>query len=91
MKEKQEFPRCFNSYPEFKLWVLAARASHPSGGHGYCEDCLPAYRDKMAAENRCAYPSTTFKVVQGEFVGRRSPLDVKKLRDGSWLPKVQLQ
>lgn len=84
MKERQETPRCFNNYKEFKLWITAARGAHPAPAHSYCEDCTPEYRDKMIEENRCAYPQTTFKILQGEFVGRRSIEDVKAIRAMSW-------
>jgi hypothetical protein len=87
MKEKNGTPRCFNSYKEFKLWVTAARGAHPAPGHGYCEDCTPQYKDKMVEANRCAYPEVIFKVLQGEFVGRRSREYIRKLRDGALILK----
>jgi hypothetical protein len=89
MKEKYDTPRCFNSYPEFKLWVTAARGSHPTPGHGYCEDCTPAYKDQMVSENRCGYPEVTFKVIQGEFVGRRSREYIRKLRGDALILKEE--
>lgn len=89
MKEKYDTPRCFNSYKEFKLWVTAARGAHPTLGHSYCEDCTPTYRDQMIAENRCGYPEVTFKVVQGEFVGRRSREYIRKLRGDALILKEE--
>jgi hypothetical protein len=41
----------------------------------------------MVAENRCGYPEVTFKVIQGEFVGRRSREYVRKLRDDALILK----
>ena len=73
-------PACFNSVGEFKLWVAAARQSPPNAAHSYCEDCTSSYRDKMILQQRCAHPNTTFRIFNGELVGRRPQEFVKKLR-----------
>ena len=64
-------PLCFDTMKHFKIWVEAARASHPHPAHSYCEDCTEEYRDRMVIANRCGHPQTIFRRFHGEMVGRR--------------------
>lgn len=63
------YPACFDSFEQFKLWREAAR--HASPGQSYiCADCLPDYQKRMIAEKRCAKPLAHFIRVDGELVGK---------------------
>lgn len=64
-------PWCFASRRQYALWREAARWRDP-GASGYCADCTPGYQRRMIAENRCAYPDTTFRFdADGLIEGRR--------------------
>lgn len=72
-------PRCFDSPAEYALWHEAARQYSP-GINGYCADCTPERQVEMRLQERCGYPDTKFKVVDGELVGVRSDTAKRKLR-----------
>ena len=81
MKKREELPACFDGWEQFRLWVSAARAMHPTPGHDWCEDCTKSYQDKMIQQGRCAYPGTIFiRCADGSVEGRRPFNVVKKLR-----------
>lgn len=81
---KEPFPRCFDSKEQYVLWVAAARSSHPTAGHSYCEDCTPAYQARMISSYRCQFPGTTFHIAADEGIhGRRSFKEIKALRDNA--------
>lgn len=73
-------PRCFENARQWKGWVDAARMSHPSPAHSYCEDCTPDFQAQMIREKRCTYPGTLFHKAEGGWVGRRSEYEVKRIR-----------
>jgi len=73
-------PKCFDTAKQFTGWVAAARMSHPAPAHSYCEDCTPDFQAKMIRENRCQYPGTLFHKSEGGWVGRRSVLEVARIR-----------
>lgn len=64
-----EYPACFDSYEQFRLWKEAARAAYPGASY-ICSDCTQEYRDRMISERRCAKPLTRFIRVDGEMVGK---------------------
>lgn len=73
---KREYPLCFQSKIQYRRWQAAARAVTVSGPaetlSGYCADCTPDYQRQMVYEGRCAYPATTFEMVDGDWEGQRS-------------------
>jgi len=56
---------CFPS-----AWHLAAWRNLASPSVAPCIDCLPRYRDAMAACGRCRHPDAVFTEEDGEIVGR---------------------
>jgi len=73
-------PKCFDTAKQFKGWVDAARMSHPAPAHSYCEDCTPDFQAKMIRDKRCQYPGTLFHKSEGGWVGRRSVVEVAKIK-----------
>jgi len=64
-----EYPACFDSFEQFRLWKEAARAASPGGSY-ICSDCTPKYKEDMIKQKRCAKPLTRFIRVEGELVGK---------------------
>jgi hypothetical protein len=65
----KNYPKCFDSQEQFKLWVEACR--QVSAGNSFiCTDCLPEYQAKMIVEKRCSKPLTYFIRQDGELVGK---------------------
>ena len=73
-------PKCFDTAKQFTGWVAAARMSKPIPAHSYCEDCTPDFQAKMIREKRCQYPGTLFHKAEGGWVGRRSFVEVSKIK-----------
>jgi hypothetical protein len=73
-------PKCFDTLKQYKGWVAAARMSQPTPTHSYCEDCTPDFQAKMIREMRCQYPGTLFHKAEGGWVGRRSFVEVSKIK-----------
>ena len=63
-------PKCFPSQQQWEEYKHLAKFSARSG-FDHCRDCMPAYRDKMVAQRRCAYPRTEFTAPYGSIVGLR--------------------
>lgn len=56
-------PRCWNNLQDWIEWNRfnqQVRSAPDKPLDHYCTDCSPEYRDRMVAENRCAYPDVTF-------------------------------
>jgi hypothetical protein len=100
MATKRYFPKCFESEKQFQGWVSYARQAKPARAHSWCEDCTPEYQAKMITEKRCMYPGTLFHKSgsdlkgtdsEGDWVGRRSALEVAKIRRNAvYKGKVEL-
>ena len=101
MEKKRYYPKCFQDSKQFQGWVSYARQAHPAPAHSYCEDCTPEYQAKMIMEKRCQYPGTLFHksgsdlkgtASDGDWVGRRSALEVAKVRSltGAYMRKPKL-
>ena len=84
MAQKRYFPKCFENDKQFTGWVTYARQAKPAPAHSFCEDCTPDFQAKMIREKRCAYPGTLFHKSEGDWVGRRSALEVAKVRLMAW-------
>ena len=80
MATNKTTPNCFENAKQFAGWVAYARMSQPAPAHSYCEDCTPDFQAKMIREKRCQYPGTLFHKVEGGWVGRRSALEVARIR-----------
>lgn len=75
----QPFPRCFDSYRQYKLWMDAARRSTP-GKSSYCTDCTVQYQQCMVATQRCAHPGVTFHVDDEGLIEGRRPVTNRALQ-----------
>ena len=80
------FPACFETRKQFQGWVTYARMAKPALAHSYCEDCTPDYQAKMILQKRCLYPGTLFHKTEGVWVGRRSALEVARIRRRAIVP-----
>jgi hypothetical protein len=96
MATKRYFPKCFSDDKQFTGWVTYARQAPPAPAHSFCEDCTPEYQGKMIQAKRCMYPGTLFHksgsdlkgtTSEGDWVGRRSALEVAKVRTLAWHKK----
>jgi hypothetical protein len=93
MEKKRYYPKCFQDSKQFQGWVSYARQAKPAPSHSYCEDCTPDFQAKMIMEKRCQYPGTLFHksgsdlkgtASEGDWIGRRSALEVAKVRLLAW-------
>ena len=80
MATNKTTPHCFEDAKQFAGWVAYARMSQPAPAHSYCEDCTPDFQAQMIRQKRCQYPGTLFHKVEGGWVGRRSVLEVARIR-----------
>ena len=80
MTVPKQTPKCFDDHKQFTGWVAAARMSHPAPAHSYCEDCMPEFQGQMIRKKRCEYPGTLFHKAEDGWVGRRSVLEVARIR-----------
>ena len=64
-------PDCFDSYKQWREWHTLSRLAPPTAHNAYCEDCTPAYKQRMMQQHKCEHPNVQFKQVSGEFVGVR--------------------
>ena len=78
------YPLCFISPSQYARWKLAAMRAEP-GESEYCADCTPDYKLDMILANRCAYPRTVFRKLQGaDLEGVRLESDpVKRKKTGA--------
>jgi hypothetical protein len=83
-------PKCFDTLKQYKGWVAAARMSKPMLAHSYCEDCTPDFQAKMIREMRCQYPGTLFHKAEGGWVGRRSFVEVAKIKRKAELGELDM-
>ena len=71
-------PLCFTSQRVFELWKST---SYMDADATICSDCSFEYQQQMVAQQRCAYPDTTFhKGINGFVEGRRSSADQDRHR-----------
>lgn len=84
-------PKCFDDAKQFTGWVSYARLAKPAPAHSFCEDCTPEFQSKMILEKRCMYPGTLFHKSDGDWVGRRSALEVAKVRAMAWHTKDKVK
>ena len=76
---KQEIPRCADR-EAYELWRSSPGARALI--NGFCTDCLPEYRDKMAAKGLCDYPETVFFFDSDGFVSGRREVSTRTERKG---------
>jgi len=69
-------PPCFGSLADWQVYRRLALYSAPDG-FTFCTDCTQGFKEKMQAQGRCKYPSTTFVLVDDATVGKRSGRVVK--------------
>jgi hypothetical protein len=53
MMETAEYPDCFDSHEQFRLWAEVETMAQTKPRMFPCRDCLPEYQARMAAEARC--------------------------------------
>ena len=59
-------PPCWDNDEDWRKWIFYERYAPTSPRQNYCQDCLPAYQQRMHARGRCKFPETVFV----EFVAR---------------------